>query len=272
MRTLLLSLVLSATAAYGQRVTTPSDDGVGGLCGGRAARTFRAPNGGPRPLSPFCDRFAAGDKTGNWFCLNGDGTMSGGSQVTLSPVASPGTDTSTCVGSVMSFTNVGQSYTQTPSETFPASSLTVCAQLTYHTFPAGLEAFGFGGGAGTPAVTAILPCEVQADGTCKTYTSDGLVWGTSVSTTALVVDVPSIVCVEYTRVGGAANNVITQYFNGAGGGTSSTHRLIQALSSGWALNGPTGIGWSAMKSDGMFVTYKLLGAARIAAVSAPLCQ
>lgn len=46
----------------------------------------------PLPLgtsTPLCQAIGAGDKTGNWWCLNGDGTMAAGSAITLSPVNAP---------------------------------------------------------------------------------------------------------------------------------------------------------------------------------------
>lgn len=41
--------------------------------------------------STLCDALNAGDKVGNWWCLNGDGTMASGSVQTLSSVGSPTT-------------------------------------------------------------------------------------------------------------------------------------------------------------------------------------
>lgn len=273
MRALILSLAL-VTSAYGQRVSTPSDDGNGGLCGGRASRFFRSSSGSVGP-GQFCDRFTSDDKSGNWFCLNGDGTMASGSQRTLAVVGTPGSEASTCTGRTqMSFTATTQRYEQSVTEAFPSSSFSICMQLTFPTTPTGLETAAFGTG-GAPGTSVVLPCEMQSDRRCKLYVSNNVSYTTLTATSAQAADTPAVVCLTYERVGGAADNVATFYLDGAANGTSSTQNLTSTLNSGWAFNGVLtnpGLGAFPFKSDGIFVTYKALAPARVLSVSAPICQ
>jgi len=82
----MLALVLSlALAAEGNNVTNAT-----------SARLTSHITGRPLVIGPFwavaspvCAALGAGNSVGNWWCLNGDGTMAAGSAVTLAGVNSP---------------------------------------------------------------------------------------------------------------------------------------------------------------------------------------
>lgn len=69
-----------------------------GLLGGRAFFEFAPTDGAGLPSAQLlCDTLTSTDKSGNWWCMNGDGTMATGSMKTMTPAGSPLQTTSTDV-------------------------------------------------------------------------------------------------------------------------------------------------------------------------------
>lgn len=228
-------------------------------------RLFLQPNLPRSGRVALCDALAAGDKSGSWWCMYGDGTMRSGSAVTLVPTGAP-TNTVENGWPVRTYT-AAQNDQEPANVAFPASDFSVCYHRRSNALPnVQLMAFGTSGAA---AGFSALPFEQQINGNFNTYTSDGVATAFFTSFTGLSAGVWNVLCFTFQRVGGAADNVGTMYVNGVSVGTSSVMRLPQALSSVWSTNGyAAAVGGSAGATRGVFVTYKLLSAADIARISA----
>lgn len=230
----------------------------------RVARAGGCVRGGGRasaPSIPLCDVLQAGDKAGSWGCMYGDGTMSSGSVTSFTAFGTP-TNTVENGAKVRVYT-AGQFDQETSAAAFPASDFTVCSYLRTSTIT-NRQLSGFGTGIAAVG-SVVLPFELQINGGIRTFTSDGVTQtGTGTSTTSpLPVTTGNwfLLCLAYTRVGGAANNVTELYANGTLVNTDSTARLLQALNSQWVTNGGTaGGGGTAGPLDtrGFFITYKRL--------------
>lgn len=76
--------VLAVPNPEGPIFSSPSTSGTG------ATFEFAPASGAGLPsITPLCDVLTAGEKVGNWFCQNGDGSMASGSTITLSATGSP---------------------------------------------------------------------------------------------------------------------------------------------------------------------------------------
>lgn len=216
----------------------------------------------------LCDVIQAGDKSGNWDCIKGDGTMLSGSATTW---VATGTPTNSIEGSgypVRTYTST-QNDKQPSNAAFPASSFSVCQHFR---FPGtgGQNVFAFGT-AGSPANYSVI-VDVNA-----AHTNTGFYASNGVSPTLYTVaqtftdNTWYLYCHTYSRTGGAANNVVTIYINGSSIGTRSTEALVQALSSVWTSNGyASGSNGGAKAMRGQFVTYKVLSAPDIARIYAAI--
>ena len=261
MRTLLLSLVLSATAAYGQRVVTPSDDGSGGLCGGRASRYFRAASSGG--FGEFCSRLAASDKVGNWWCINGEGTQPAGS-VALTADGTPYDSTQHLCGAWNSNWFDGLASYKTANAAEP-TALTICGIFK----PYGLSGFqsflahGDMGGSGSFVCYSTIG---TAAWQCVSKNSAG----TSIPTSSYVLQNETVValCGSY----GTADGIVRAYVDGTPltpGAAQSPPELFDS-SVPWAAGGVTSYRTYGVFL-GAFMTETQLSPSRIAALST-VCQ
>ncbi len=216
----------------------------------------------------LCDALTAGDKSGAWECMKGDGTMASGSATTFVATGTP-TNTTENGWPVRTYTSA-QNDQQPSNAAFPQSDFTVCTHHRSVALP-NVQLAGFGDGSN--AGTATLPFEQQTNGGLIAYAGDGVGISPGVTSAAGVNTAGAwyLDCYTYQRVGGAGNNVGTLYVNGISVATISTQRLIQALSSKWSTNGATGaVAASASSVRGFLVTYKALSAADIARIYARL--
>lgn len=220
----------------------------------------RAPSASAK--APLCDIVAAGDKSGAWECVKGDGTMAAGSATTFVATGTP-TNTTENGFAVRTYTNA-QNDQQPADAAFPASDFSICMHhRSSSNAVAQLAAFGPTGAA---AAYATLPFEVQgAGGNWVSYTSNGVAGASLASGFSLVTNTWYLLCFTYQRVGGAADNVVRTYVNGTQTATNSTGKLVHAVSSKWTTNGYAGgTTGGAGARRGVFITYKLLSATDIA--------
>lgn len=217
------------------------------------------------PVS-LCNAMASGDKSGTWWCMNGDGTTASGSSVTLVAIGSP-TNTVENGWPVRSYAAL-QGDREPADVAFPASDFSVCSfHRSTVSFPNNqLMAFGT---SGATATFSVLPFELQTNGTFISYTSNGTTAATFASGLE-VLNEWDLLCYTYQRVGGAANNVSTLYVNGVQKGTSSSQKLVQALVSRWSTNGYQSGGSTNQAVRGVFVTYKLLSTADLVRIYAAI--
>lgn len=235
-------------------------------------RIFRS-DGPPRltrlgsdSFSSLCAAVAAGDKSGAWECMLGDGTMLAGSATTF---VATGTPTNTVENGfpVRTYTTA-QNDQQPANVAFPASDFSICQHVRPGTVAVTqLAAFGT---AGAAATFVSLPFEVQSGaGQLMSYISNGAAGGTFASSPSLTAGQWYLLCYTYQRVGGASNNEGTVYLNGSSIASSSTQNLAQALTSVWTTNGyALGVLGMAKSIRGEFITYKLLSAADVARINA----
>lgn len=248
-------LMLALALALAQPTTTPMG--------------FRLRNAVADAPVALCDAMSAGDKSGNWWCMKGDGTMATGSAVTLVATGTP-TNSTENGWPVRTYTTT-QNDQEPANAAFPASDFSVCKHQRSNALPnVQLMAFGTSGAVGN---FAALPFQQEVTGNLTSYTSDGVsAVGNYTSSSVplpIVANTWVLLCFTYQRVGGAADNVGRTYVNGVQVGTGSTMRLAQGLSSVWSTNGYAGAtGGSASATRGVFVTYKLLSAADIARIYA----
>lgn len=224
----------------------------------------RGPGNGTTPVVrlPLCDTITAGDKSGAWECMYGDGTMAVDSNSTF---VATGTPTNTTEGgyAVRTYTSA-QNDEQPADAAFPASSFSVCMHIRPATNTVSQHAvFGTSGAA---ANFVLLAWEIQgAGGDSLVYTSNGTNNTNTNTGASLSTGTWYLLCVTYQRVGGAADNVVRTYVNGSQTAVATNHRLVHALSSKWSTNGYVGGSVGAAKATrGFFVTYKLLSADDIA--------
>jgi len=255
-----LLLILIASSAFGQG----RFDRFNKRCGqGRSSRGFACSSG-----VSLADAFQAGDLSGAWWAMYGDGTMRSGSAVTLVPTGTP-TNTIENGWPVRTYT-AAQNDQEPANVAFPATDFSACYHRRNVALPnTQIMAFGTTGAAGTHVA---LPFELQTNGNLFSYVSDGV---TSTPYTSSSAPLPiaggawNVLCFTYQRVGGAADNVGRTYVNGVQVGTSSTMRLAQALASVWSTNGYAAASAAGAGSTrGVVVTYKLLSPADIARISA----
>lgn len=258
MRALLLVFVASSALGQGRfdRTNRRCDQG-------RSSRGLACASG-----VSLADAPQAGDLSGAWWAMYGDGTMRSGSAVTLVPTGSP---TNTVEGGWPVRTYTAAQNDQEPANVaFPASDFSVCYHRRNVALPnTQIVAFGTSGLAANFVST---PMELQVSGNFISYMSNGAALTNFASSTAPLPIVAGnwyVICYTYQRVGGAANNVGTLYVNGAQVGTSSTLGLAHALASVWSTNGyAAAVTAGAGATRGVFVTYKLLSPADIARIYA----
>lgn len=254
---MLTALLLSAALS---QTLPPQEDCVRGRCreGGRGRAVWSS------GLS-LCDAMSSGDKSGNWWCMKGDGTMATGSAVTLVATGAPTNSTEN--GYAVRTYTAAQNDQEPANVAFPASDFSVCYHRRNVALPnTQIMAFGT---TGATANHVALPFELQVNGNFNVYVSDGATSSFYTAFTGISAGQWYILCFTYQRVGGAANNVGRTYINGVPSDTSSTMRLAQALSSVWSTNGYAGASAAGAGSTrGVFVTYKLLSAADIARIYA----
>lgn len=258
MRALLLVFVASSALGQGRfdRTNRRCDQG-------RSSRGLACASG-----VSLADAPQAGDLSGNWWAMYGDGTMRSGSAVTLVPTGTP-TNTTENGWPVRTYT-AAQNDQEPSNVAFPASDFSVCYHRRSTALPnVQLMAFGINGAA---AGFSALPFEQQVSGNINSLTSDGVAGTTYSSSSAplpLVAGAWNVLCFTYQRVGGANDNVARTFVNGVQVGTSSVMDLPQALVSVWSTNGyAAASGGSAGSTRGVFVTYKLLSPSDIARISA----
>ncbi len=230
--------------------------------GSRGSSHVTAPS-----VFPLCDLVTAGDKSGAWECMKGDGTMLSGSATTFVATGSP-TNTTESGYAVRTYTSA-QNDQQPANGALPASSFSVCM---HHRSTTNTVSYlgGFANGL-TNATFAVLPWEVAGGGNWVSYISDGVAQANYASSFSIVTGTWYLLCFTYERVGGAADNVGRTYVNGTETSTASNLKLAQALSSKWTTNGYVGgLSGAAKSTRGFFVTYKVLSAADIARLYAGL--
>ena len=246
---------------------------AGGRSGpGLAFFEFAPASGAGLPFAVnLCDTLQASEKVGNWWCLNGDGTMASGSQVTLTTTGTP-TDGSSVVCpngpdcgtlSARRYTSA-QNHQEPSNAAFPASDFTVCKMLSLDSFSnVQLAAFGTGG---SPGTAVVLPFELQPSGAIISYVSNGVAFS-SITGGSLTVGAEHLLCYSYDRVGNGTS-VATLYVDGASVATSSAQALAHALSSVWTTNGAAGAASAGPhRTFGQFVTYSLLDATAMARIA-----
>ena len=262
MRTLLLSLVLSATAAYGQRVVTPSDDGSGGQCGGRAARTFRAPSG-RAGFGKFCDRLLAADKVGNWWCINADGTQPSGS-VALTATGTPTVGTPVCAGIAVGNLGGSAEY-KTGNVSQPAGTgVTVCAVFKPTSVSVDQILVGHTNVAGSYTFSCDINSGANFTCTARNTTPTASTTGVSTQTAGVL----KVFCGSYSTVDGIPRT----YGDGMPGtpGSALVPGTLATASVPWHVGGPSTY---FVTGDflGAFMVETQLSASRIAAIST-VCQ
>lgn len=227
-------------------------------------RLFLQPNlprGGGVAL---CDALAAGDKSGTWWCMKGDGTMLSGSSVTLVPTGTP-TNTVENGWPVRTYTSTQND--QEPSNVaFPASDFSVCYQRRQAT-TAGGDIMVFGTTTAGAATFSAAPFELG--GTMFGFVSDGALFVPTINGGTLTANVWAIWCFTFQRIG-SSTSVGTLYKDGAQVAQSTAMRLPQALASVWSTNGAAAAASAPATTSatrGVFVTYKLLSAADIARIT-----
>lgn len=215
----------------------------------------------------LADALQTGDLAGSWWGMYGDGTMRTGSAVTLTPTGAP-TNTVENGWPVRTYTAI-QNDQEPANALFPVTDFTVLKYVRVANLGATAELMCFG--TGVANVTASLPFEMTiTTGALTSYVSNGGAFSATTQTAALVVGAWALMAFSYQRVGGAANNVGTQYVNGVQTGTSATMGATSAVNSKWSTNGVVGAGSLGMASAtrGVVVTYKALSAADIARIFA----
>ena len=230
----------------------------------RMSRSGQGPSG-----LPLCDVLSADDKAGAWECMKGDGTMLSGSATTFVPTGTP--TNSTEGGFAVRTYTASQNDQQPTAAALPATSFSVCSHHRSATFVAARQFMGFANN-GTNAGFAFIGYEIQgAGGNWIAYVSNGSASTGTASVATLSLNTWVFLCTTYQRVGGAADNVLRIYVNGAQVASTSTQRLAQALSSKWSTNGYVDASLGTVRSTrGDFVTYKVLSAADIARIYAGL--
>lgn len=213
----------------------------------------------------LADALNTGDLAGTWWAMYGDGTMRAGSAVTLVPTGTP-TNTVEAGWPVRTYT-AAQNDQEPANVALPQSDFSV---LTLHRSAANvtalIEAFGTGG---TNATFAAIAVQSVTTGAVFLDISDGVTDTVFSSSANMTAGQWALICMTYQRVGGAANNVLSLYTNGALAVTVSNARLAQPLASVWSTNGYASANTGQASSiRGMCVTYKLLSAADIARIYA----
>lgn len=255
MRALLLVFVASSALGQGRfdRTNRRCDQG-------RSSRGLACASG-----VSLADAPQAGDLSGAWWAMYGDGTMRSGSAVTLVATGSP-TNTVENGWPVRTYT-AAQNDQEPANVAFPASDFSVCYQRR-QTTTAGGDIMAFGTSSASAATFATAPFEFGA--TMFSITSDGAGFAPTINGGALVANVWAIWCFTFQRVG-AGTSVGTLYKDGVQVATSSAMRMPQALVSVWSTNGAAAA-FSAPATTsatrGVFVTYKLLSPADIARITA----
>jgi len=215
----------------------------------------------------LADALQAGDLSGSWWAMYGDGTMRSGSSVTLVATGTP-TNTVENGWPVRTYTSA-QNDQEPANVAFPASDFSVCMHRRSSAVVAG-EAMCFGTSTATNPPFAAAPFEQQAGGSFFSFISDGASIAGAPSGGSFSAGAWFLACFTYQRVG-AGTSVGTLYINGAQAAQSSTMRLAQALLSVWSTNGCAAAANSPATTSsvrGAFVTYKLLSAADIARIYA----
>ena len=223
--------------------------------GSRAGATFQR--------ATLCDILTDGDKAGAWECMKGDGTMLAGSATTFVPTGTPTNSTEN--GYPVRTYTASQNDQQPTAAVLPSTSFSVCSHHRSATFVASRQFMGFANN-GTNAGFAFIGYEIQgAGGNWVAYVSNGAASTGTASVATLSLNTWVFLCTTYQRVGGAADNVLRIYVNGAEVTSTSTQRLAQALSSKWSTNGYVDASLGTVRSTrGDFITYKVLSAADIA--------
>ncbi len=228
-------------------------------------RTSRASGRSAARGVALADAPAAGDLSGAWWAMYGDGTMRSGSAVTLVPTGAP-TNSVESGWPVRTYTSV-QNDQEPANVAFPASDFSVCYHRRNVALP-NTQIMGFGT-SGVPANHVSLPFELQVNGNFNSYASDGVADTFFSSFTGISAGQWYVLCYTYQRVGGAANNVGRLYLNGVPFQSSSVLGLSSALASVWSTNGYAAASAAGAGSTrGVFITYKLLSASDIARISA----
>lgn len=263
----MIALILSA--ALGQ--WSPQPPGMlqfdpGAQCqrtGGRCLknRTSNRPN----LFVSLADAPQAGDLSGAWWAMYGDGTMRSGSAVTLVPTGSP-TNTVENGWPVRTYTSA-QNDQEPANVAFPASDFSVCYQRRQAT-TAGGDIMAFGTSSGVPGTFSAVPFELG--GTMFAFVSDGATFVPTINGGTLTANVWAVWCFTFQRVG-SGTSVGTLYKDGAQVAQSTAMRLPQALASVWSTNGAAAAASAPATTSatrGVFVTYKLLSAADVARITA----
>ena len=178
-------------------------------------RTSRASGRSAARGVSLADAPAAGDLSGNWWAMYGDGTMRSGSAVTLVPTGAP-TNTVESGWPVRTYTSV-QNDQEPANVAFPASDFSVCVQRRQAALSAG-EAMCFGTSTATNPPFVSAPFEQQGGGTFVSFISDGASITGSVAGGTFAANSWYLACFTYQRVG-AGTSVGTLYVNGVSVGT-----------------------------------------------------
>lgn len=273
-------LVILAALIFAAPGPTPGGFGLGGnprSNRGLPLFSFASASGAGLPVAQnLCDALTSADKEGIWWCVQGGLTQSaadGGTPMAVQGGLAPQTVT-VCpsgprCGSFVGERNdgSGDGLQESGSDyTFPQSDVSVCELRMFDEF-LNAQDVSFGT-SGATASFAMLPFEIQTNGTFRVYTSNGTTSAaTSNSAIAMVKGAWHLLCTTYRRVGDGSS-VVELYLDGVDVGGHSTAKLIHALSSRWATCAYVGShGCSSGNTRGAFVTYKELSAARIAAIA-----
>ena len=223
----------------------------------------------------LCDQLAADEKTGNWWCINGDGTMASGSTRTLSPAGSPvpTTSTDTVCPSGPSCSTVtsqrfaaGGGYADSASTTAP-NAFTACLVFS----PDSLANINFFGKVGTSAATTQWLFQQQTSGRVDFGVSNGTtfsLYAQGPASSLAIAGGVHVACARYVYSGTpGASSTAQMCFDGTCGTASAV--AIGPLNTASIA---TRIGFDTTyiytgRVFGAFVTDADLGTTRIAAIA-----
>lgn len=238
-------------------------------------QAFPASGAGLPYAQNLCDQLSASEKVGNWWCLNGDGTMASGSTRTLSPAGSPvpTTSTDTVCPSGPSCSTVtsqrfaaGGGYADSASTTAP-NAFTACLVFS----PDSLANINFFGKVGTSAATIQWLFQQQTSGRVDFGVSNGTtfsLYAQGPASSLAIAGSVHVACARYVYSGTpGASSAAQMCFDGTCGTASAV--AIGPLNTASIA---TRIGFDTTyiytgRVFGAFVTDADLGTTRIAAIA-----
>lgn len=218
----------------------------------------------------LCDTLTAAEKVGNWWCLNGDGTMASGSQRTLSAAGSPTPSTQTdtycpngpsCGSRTSIRTSSTGRYEVAAGVTNQPSALTACALVSADALATTQTLISHSDGTNytfTCATSGAATATCTARNTTPTASATG--------TVTLTAGAVHLVCGTYAT----SDGVPRIYLDGTAGtaGTALSPATLNSASVNWvAANTSAGTSPLVGRTLGSFVTDTQLDATAMARIA-----